>query len=73
LPAAIPNETKHIEFLFKLYDKYTSGLFQPVKKEKKKKAVESGSKRRVVLSGIAITWLFFEEIFKFGIAHAITF
>lgn len=31
-----PNETKRIEFLFELYDKYTAGLF--VKEKKKKKA-----------------------------------
>jgi hypothetical protein len=29
-----PNETKRIEFLFELYDKYTSGLFFKVKKRK---------------------------------------
>ncbi|MBC7688716.1 MAG: class I SAM-dependent DNA methyltransferase, partial [Aquabacterium sp.] len=32
-----PNETKRIEFLFELYDKYTSGMFAPVKKTKKTK------------------------------------
>ena len=31
------NETKRIEFLFELYDKYTSGLFVKEKKSKKKK------------------------------------
>ena len=32
-----PNETKRIEFLFELYDKYTAGLFVKEKKSKKKK------------------------------------
>ncbi len=32
-----PNETKRIEFLFELYDKYTSGMFQPIKKTKRSK------------------------------------
>lgn len=36
-PQPFPNETKRIEFLFELYDKYTAGMFQPVKKTKKKK------------------------------------
>lgn len=36
-PQPFPNETKRIEFLFELYDKYTSGLFQAAKKAKKKK------------------------------------
>lgn len=31
-----PNETKRIEFLFELYDKYTAGLFVKAKKTKKK-------------------------------------
>lgn len=31
-----PNETKRIEFLFELYDKYTAGLFVKEKKAKKK-------------------------------------
>lgn len=31
-----PNETKRIEFLFELYDKYTAGLFAKEKKPKKK-------------------------------------
>ena len=31
-----PNETKRIEFLFELYDKYTAGLFVKEKKTKKK-------------------------------------
>lgn len=30
-----PNETKRIEFLFELYDKYTAGLFATEKKKKK--------------------------------------
>jgi hypothetical protein len=30
------NETKRIEFLFELYDKYTAGLFAGEKKHKKK-------------------------------------
>ena len=34
-----PNETKRIEFLFELYDKYTSGLFPAVKKSKSKKLI----------------------------------
>lgn len=33
-----PNETKRIEFLFELYDKYTAGLFVKEKKVKRKKA-----------------------------------
>ncbi|WP_276132255.1 class I SAM-dependent DNA methyltransferase [Polluticoccus soli] len=32
-----PNETKRIEYLFELYDKYTAGLFTEEKKTKKKK------------------------------------
>ena len=36
-PQPFPNETKRIEFLFELYDKYTAGMFQPIKKTKKKK------------------------------------
>ena len=35
-----PNETKRIEFLFELYDKYTSGMF-PTEKKSKKKVVKS--------------------------------
>ncbi len=35
LPQPFINETKRIEFLFELYDKYTSGMFV---KEKKNKA-----------------------------------
>ena len=34
-PNAFINETKRIEYLFELYDKYTSGMFAPVKKSKK--------------------------------------
>ena len=34
-PQPFLNETKRIEFLFELYDKYTAGLF--VKEKKKKK------------------------------------
>lgn len=34
-PQPFPNETKRIEFLFELYDKYTAGLFQKEKKKKK--------------------------------------
>jgi hypothetical protein len=33
-----PNETKRIEFLFELYEKYTAGLFVKVKKGKNKKS-----------------------------------
>ena len=36
-PQPFPNETKRIEFLFELYDKYTSGMFPTEKKSKKKK------------------------------------
>lgn len=36
LPQPFINETKRIEFLFELYDKYTSGLFAGGKKKKKK-------------------------------------
>ena len=35
-PQPFINETKRIEFLFELYDKYTSGLFKTEKKKKKK-------------------------------------
>ena len=34
------NETKRIEFLFELYDKYTSGLFVKEKGKKKKEISE---------------------------------
>jgi hypothetical protein len=30
------NETKRMEFLFELYDKYTAGLFVPEKKKRKR-------------------------------------
>jgi hypothetical protein len=36
-PQSFINETKCIEFLFELYDKYTAGLFVVEKKRKKKK------------------------------------
>lgn len=36
-PQPFPSETKRIEFLFELYDKYTAGLFVKEKKTKKKK------------------------------------
>ncbi|HWR32849.1 MAG TPA: type IIL restriction-modification enzyme MmeI, partial [Chitinophagaceae bacterium] len=36
-PQPFPNETKRIEFLFELYDRYTAGLFIKEKKSKKKK------------------------------------
>ena len=35
-PQPFPNETKRIEYLFELYDKYTSGMFGTEKKKKKK-------------------------------------
>ena len=35
-PQPFINETKRIEFLFELYDKYTSGMFKEEKKGKKK-------------------------------------
>jgi type II restriction/modification system DNA methylase subunit YeeA len=35
-PQPFPNETKRIEFLFELYDKYTAGLFVKEKKAPKK-------------------------------------
>jgi len=35
-PQPFINETKRIEFLFELYDKYTAGLFAGEKKKKKK-------------------------------------
>ncbi len=34
-PQPFPNETKRLEFLFELYDKYTAGLFLKEKKRKK--------------------------------------
>lgn len=36
-PQPFPNETKRIEYLFELYDKYTADLFTTEKKPKKKK------------------------------------
>ena len=36
-----PNETKRIEFLFELYDKYTSGMFPPIKKIKGKAKLQA--------------------------------
>ena len=36
-PQPFINETKRIEFLFELYDQYTSGMFGEVKKKKEKK------------------------------------
>jgi len=39
-PQPFANETKRIEFLFELYDKYTAGLFVKDKKTKKKKENE---------------------------------
>ena len=36
-PQPFINETKRIEFLFELYDKYTAGLFAKEKKKRKKK------------------------------------
>ncbi len=35
-PQPFPNETKRIEFLFELYDRYTAGLFTKEKKGRKK-------------------------------------
>jgi len=37
-PQPFLNETKRIEFLFELYDKYTAGLFAGEKKQKKRKS-----------------------------------
>jgi hypothetical protein len=39
-PQPFINETKRIEFLFELYDKYTSGMFGEVKKKIKKVKIE---------------------------------
>lgn len=36
-PQPFPDETRRIEFLFELYDKYTAGLFKEEKKKGKKK------------------------------------
>jgi hypothetical protein len=38
-PQPFMNETKRIEFLFELYDKYTSGLFKAEKKSKRKSEI----------------------------------
>ena len=35
-PQPFVNETKRIEFLFELYDKYTAGLFAKEKKQKRR-------------------------------------
>jgi hypothetical protein len=35
-PQPFPSETKRIEYLFELYDKYTAGMFATEKKPKKK-------------------------------------
>ncbi len=40
-PQPFPNETKRIEFLFELYDRYTAGLFVKEKKKKKLKNNET--------------------------------
>ena len=37
-PQPFVNETKRIEFLFELYDKYTAGIFAVGKKERKTKS-----------------------------------
>lgn len=36
-PQPFPNETKRIEFLFELYDKYTAGIFQKEKKPRSRR------------------------------------
>ncbi|MBK5286184.1 MAG: class I SAM-dependent DNA methyltransferase [Bacteroidia bacterium] len=38
-PQPFPSETKRIEFLFELYDRYTAGLFSEQKKKNKKKSM----------------------------------
>lgn len=38
-PQPLPNETKRIESLFQLYDKYTAAMFQTIKKIKKKSSL----------------------------------
>ncbi len=38
-PQPFPNETKRIEFLFELYDRYTAGMFAVEKKSGKKKII----------------------------------
>ncbi|MGA2824403.1 MAG: DNA methyltransferase, partial [Bacteroidales bacterium] len=43
-PQPFPNETKRIEFLFELYDKYTAGLFA---KGKKTKTIKSKPTRQI--------------------------
>jgi hypothetical protein len=40
-PQPFPNETKRIEFLFEMYDKCTSCMYQPLKKAKKKKEADT--------------------------------
>jgi hypothetical protein len=35
-PQPFANETKRIEYLFELYDKYTAGLFAKEKKQKRR-------------------------------------
>jgi hypothetical protein len=35
-PQPFANETKRIEYLFELYDKYTAGLFAKGKKQKRR-------------------------------------
>jgi hypothetical protein len=42
-PQLFTSEAKRIEYLFELYEKYTSGLFQPAKKSKKNKASVDGN------------------------------
>ena len=39
-PQPFINETKRIEFLFELYDKYTSGMFRVEKKKKSKAKIK---------------------------------
>ncbi len=39
-PQPFINETKRIEFLFELYDKYTSGMFGSERKKNRKKLKE---------------------------------
>ncbi len=46
-PETFVNETKRIEFLFELYDKYTSGMF--VSDGKKKKIFKDmGGQRKLI-------------------------
>ncbi|MCK9613282.1 MAG: N-6 DNA methylase [Bacteroidales bacterium] len=42
-PQPFINETKRIEFLFELYEKYTAGIFAPDKKTKRKTKNEEGT------------------------------